>query len=126
MGSAYAIVGSGGEWRIRRDDKDENVYQTKESAFEAAVAAASLALRQGHEVQISSPRSDTATGAANAGAILWPSKKTARGYWGRVLNLQVMGESLPFEAATNPPRGTPSRNNCSAVASFDGPLPTYR
>jgi hypothetical protein len=49
-----------------------------------------------NEVQIRAPGSDTATGAANAGAILWPSKKTARGYWGRVLNLQVMGESLPF------------------------------
>jgi hypothetical protein len=45
MGPAYAIVGSGGEWRIRHDGKNENIYQTKESAFEAA-AAASLALSQ--------------------------------------------------------------------------------
>jgi hypothetical protein len=30
-------------------------YQTKESAFEAAVAAASLALRQGHEVRALAP-----------------------------------------------------------------------
>jgi hypothetical protein len=59
--------GSGGEWRIRHDGKDENVYQTKESAFEAAVAAASLALRQGHEVQVNAPGSATATGAANPG-----------------------------------------------------------
>jgi hypothetical protein len=65
--AAYMIVGSAGEWRIRHDGKDENVYQTKESVFEAAVAAASLALRQGHEVQISAPGSDTVTGAANAG-----------------------------------------------------------
>ena len=65
--AAYTIVGSGGEWRIRHDGKDENLYQTKESAFEAAVVAASLALRQGHEVQISAPGSDTATGPANAG-----------------------------------------------------------
>jgi hypothetical protein len=65
--AAYTIVGSGGEWRIRHDGKDENVYQTKESAFEAAVAAASLALRQGHEVQISAPGSDTATAATNEG-----------------------------------------------------------
>jgi uncharacterized protein (DUF58 family) len=65
--AAYAVIGSGGEWRIRHDGKAENVYQTKESAFEAAVAAASLALRQGHEVQISVPGSDTVTGAANAG-----------------------------------------------------------
>jgi hypothetical protein len=47
------------------DGKDENVYQTKESAFEAAVAAASLAIKQGHEVQISVPASATASGAAN-------------------------------------------------------------
>jgi hypothetical protein len=65
--AAYEIVGSGGEWRIRHDGKDTNAYQTKESAFEAAVAAASLALKQGHEVQISAPGSATATGAANAG-----------------------------------------------------------
>jgi hypothetical protein len=30
-------------------------YQTKESAFEAAVAAASLAVREGYEVQLSVP-----------------------------------------------------------------------
>jgi hypothetical protein len=65
--AAYAVIGSGGEWRIRHDGKNDNVYQTKESAFEAAVAAASLALRQGHEVQISVPGSETATGAANVG-----------------------------------------------------------
>ncbi len=64
--AAYAIVGSGGEWRIRHDGKDENVYLTKESAFEATVAAAaSLAIKQGHEVQISVPASATASGAAN-------------------------------------------------------------
>jgi hypothetical protein len=46
--AAYDIVGSAGEWRVRHDGKAENVYETKEAAFEAAVAAASLALRQGH------------------------------------------------------------------------------
>jgi hypothetical protein len=54
---------------VSHDGKAENVYQTKESAFEAAVAAASLALRQGHEVRIAVPGADaggTATGAANA------------------------------------------------------------
>jgi hypothetical protein len=65
--AAYKIVGAGGKWRVRHDGKEENIYQTKESAFEAAVAAASLALRQGHEVEISVPGSETATGAANAG-----------------------------------------------------------
>jgi hypothetical protein len=65
--ASYEIVGNAGEWRVRHDGKAENVFETKESAFEAAVAAASLALRQGHEVRISVPESATATGAANAG-----------------------------------------------------------
>lgn len=68
MGLAvYEIVRSAGEWQVRHDGQAKNVYQTKESAFEAAVAAASLALRQGHEVRVSAPASDTATGAANSG-----------------------------------------------------------
>jgi hypothetical protein len=65
--ASYEIVGGGGEWRVSHDGKAENVYETKESAFEAAVAAASLALRQGHEVRISVPTGVTTTGAANAG-----------------------------------------------------------
>jgi hypothetical protein len=68
MGLAnYEIVGSAGEWKVRHDGRAENVYETKESAFEAAVAAASLALRQGHEVRVSAPGSESATGAANTG-----------------------------------------------------------
>jgi hypothetical protein len=65
--ASYEIIGSGGEWRVSHDGKAENVYQTKESAFEAAVAAASLALRQGHEVKLSAPGHGSATGAANTG-----------------------------------------------------------
>jgi hypothetical protein len=65
--AAYEIVGSAGEWRVSHDGKAENVYETKESAFEAAVAAASLALRQGHEVRVTAPGRGTATGAAYAG-----------------------------------------------------------
>jgi hypothetical protein len=68
MGLAnYEIIGTAGEWRVRHDGHADNVYETKESAFEAAVAAASLALRQGHEVRVSAPASESATGAANAG-----------------------------------------------------------
>jgi hypothetical protein len=68
MGLAvYEIFGTAGEWRVRHDGFARNVYQTKESAFEAAVAAASLALRQGHEVRITTPASETTTGAANSG-----------------------------------------------------------
>lgn len=50
---------------VSHDGKAENVYQTKESAF--AVAAASLALRHGHEVRILAPGHSGATGAANPG-----------------------------------------------------------
>jgi hypothetical protein len=68
MGLAYyEIVGDAGEWRVSHDGKAENVYETKEAAFEAAVAAASLALRQGHEIRVTAPGRSTATGAANAG-----------------------------------------------------------
>ena len=61
------IVGDAGEWRVRHDGKAENVYETKEAAFEAAVASASLALREGYEVRIAAPGRQTATGVANAG-----------------------------------------------------------
>jgi hypothetical protein len=65
--ASYEIVGGPGEWRVSHDGKAENIYQTKEAAFEAAVTAASLALREGHEVRVSAPAASTATGAANAG-----------------------------------------------------------
>jgi phosphotransferase system HPr-like phosphotransfer protein len=67
--ASYEITGTAGEWRVSHDGKAENVYQTKEAAFEAAVAAASLALRQGQEVRVTAPGADAggkATGAANA------------------------------------------------------------
>src|ERR1700722_16954864 len=53
--AAYEIIGNDAEWRVRHDGKAENIYETKEAAFEAAVAAASLALRQGHEVRVTAP-----------------------------------------------------------------------
>ena len=56
MGMAkYEIVGTEGVWRVRHDGKAENTYATKEAAFEAAIAAASLAIRQGHEVIVTAP-----------------------------------------------------------------------
>ena len=58
--AAYEISGHGREWRVSHDGKSENVYETKEAAFEAAVAAASLAMRAGHQIAISAPASDTA------------------------------------------------------------------
>ena len=66
--ASYEIVGAAGEWRVKHDGQATNVYQTKEAAFEAACVAASLALRQGHEVRVTVPGTEaggTATGAAN-------------------------------------------------------------
>jgi hypothetical protein len=33
--AAYEIFGAAGNWRVRHDGKAENVYETKESTFEA-------------------------------------------------------------------------------------------
>jgi hypothetical protein len=56
MGLAeYMIVAQGDEWGVLHDGSINNRYATKESAFEAAVAAASLAIREGHEVHLGVP-----------------------------------------------------------------------
>ncbi len=56
MGLAhYAVVPIEQEWGVLHDGNVNGRYATKESAFESAVAAASLALRQGHEVHVSVP-----------------------------------------------------------------------
>lgn len=56
MGLAqYAIVPVEDEWGVLHDGDVKSKYATKEAAFESAVAAASLALRQGHEVHVSVP-----------------------------------------------------------------------
>jgi len=56
MGLAeYMIVAQGEEWGVLHDGNVNNRYATKEAAFEAAVAAASLAIREGHEVRLSVP-----------------------------------------------------------------------
>jgi hypothetical protein len=67
MGLAmYEIIGSGSEWFVRHDGKDENVYDTKVSAFEHAVNAASIALRLGHGVRISAPAMEPGSGAVSS------------------------------------------------------------
>jgi predicted kinase len=69
MGVArYGIFGAEGAWQIRHDGKADNKYATKEAAFEAAIAAASLALRQGHEVVVTAPRSGQDRAPALIGA----------------------------------------------------------
>ncbi len=68
MGLArYAIIGNSGEWHVEHDDKVAHTYATKEAALEAAVAAASLAMRQGHEIVITAPATaEEGKRAANA------------------------------------------------------------
>jgi len=56
MGLAqYAIVPVEDEWGVLHDGDVKSKYATKEAAFESAVAAASLAIRQRHEVHVSVP-----------------------------------------------------------------------
>ena len=59
MGVAeYKVVPRGNGWSVLHDGATANDYASKEAAFESAVAAASLALREGHEVHVSVPGRD--------------------------------------------------------------------
>jgi hypothetical protein len=74
MGLAeYMIVSRPNGWTILHDGTAQHDYDTKEAAFEAAVAAASLAIRQGHEVHLSIPGRDagnkTALGAEDSQSV---------------------------------------------------------
>jgi hypothetical protein len=53
--ASYEVVGSRGVWRVKHNGEPVGSYETKEAAFEAAVAAASLAVRKGYEVRLSVP-----------------------------------------------------------------------
>ncbi|MGX9394086.1 hypothetical protein ACWX0K_24125 (plasmid) [Nitrobacteraceae bacterium UC4446_H13] len=53
--ASYAITPIDDRWNVLHDGEAEGDYVTKEAAFEAAVAAASLAIREGHEVHVSAP-----------------------------------------------------------------------
>jgi hypothetical protein len=56
MGLAqYSIIPVRDQWGVLHDGDVNGEYATKEAAFEAAAAAASLAVRQGHEVHLSVP-----------------------------------------------------------------------
>jgi hypothetical protein len=67
MGLAqYAIVPIRKQWGVLHDGVVNGEYATKESAFESAVAAASLAIRQGHEVHVSVPAREQGEGAMRA------------------------------------------------------------
>jgi hypothetical protein len=57
MGIArYDIVPVGKQWAVRHDGIGNLEYSTKEAAFESLAATASMAIREGHEVQINVPR----------------------------------------------------------------------
>ncbi|MGZ5874600.1 MAG: hypothetical protein ACXWKP_21075 [Bradyrhizobium sp.] len=65
MGLAeYMVIPKGNGWSVLHDGEANNDYATKEAAFESAVAAASLAMREGHEVHVSIPGRDVGNGAA--------------------------------------------------------------
>jgi hypothetical protein len=67
MGVAqYDIVPVGKLWGVQHAGKVNGEYSTKESAFESAAAAASLAIHQGHEVHISVPSSEDSGAASKA------------------------------------------------------------
>ena len=64
MGLAqYSIVPIDVFWAVLHDGTLEGHFETKEAAFEAAVMAASLAMREGHEVHVSAPSRTQATRA---------------------------------------------------------------
>jgi hypothetical protein len=62
--ASYAIIATDKGWGILHDGDVEGDYETKESAFESAVAAASLAIREGHEVHVSVPSRESGNGTA--------------------------------------------------------------
>lgn len=67
MGIArYELVPVGKQWGVRHDGAISSQYATKESAFESAAAAASMAIREGHEVHISVPGSGESGAASKA------------------------------------------------------------
>jgi hypothetical protein len=53
--AAYDIVKGDNGWSVAHEGKAAGSYATKEAAFEAAAAAASNAIKQGHEVRICVP-----------------------------------------------------------------------
>ena len=65
--ASYAIIEAGKSWGVLHDGNVEGDYATKEAAFESAVAAAALAIREGHEVHVSVPSRDAGNKTALGG-----------------------------------------------------------
>jgi hypothetical protein len=58
--AAYKIVPHQSGWGVSHDGEVVGPYETKEAAFEATVAAASIAMKEGHAVEITAPARDVA------------------------------------------------------------------
>ena len=56
--AAYKIEAYQNGWGVSHDGKTTGPYETTEAAFEATVAAASMALREGHAIDITAPGRD--------------------------------------------------------------------
>lgn len=65
MHEIYRIVGHEGAWHVDQEAGLGMAYTTKEAAFEAAVSAATNAIKAGHDVTISVPA--TRTGESQVG-----------------------------------------------------------
>jgi len=76
MGLAtYAVIDHNSRWVVLHDGAPEGDFATKEAAFEAAVAAASLAIREGHEVHVSAPGREAGNGTSLGAESGEPSPK---------------------------------------------------
>ena len=53
--AAYRIEPFQTGWGVKHDGETVGPYETLEAAYEATVAAASMALREGHAIEISAP-----------------------------------------------------------------------
>jgi hypothetical protein len=62
----HEIVPVGKLWGVQHDGKINGKYSTKESALESAAVAASMAIKQGHEIQISVPSAEDSGAASKA------------------------------------------------------------
>ena len=51
----YSIIGNGERWCIDVNGDRQGDYETKEAAFESAVAAASNAIKKGMAVEVTVP-----------------------------------------------------------------------
>lgn len=62
----YRVRGGAAEWHVEINERTGMSYATKEAAFDAAVDAASSAIRDGHEVIILVPGAEPGETASDA------------------------------------------------------------